>query len=217
MPPMPPPEPIAEKLAHIDTAAGLERVANDTDTYLRVLEKFADNQADAIAVASRALEEGDPETALRTLHTLKGSAGTIGATRLYELAADAEKRLREGTSLEGVPEREALLEEMTGVLEDIRGVLGAARGAQSGESPESPEAPRELLDRLREQLESFDTEAQKTVETLTSSFHDDSTAPLLDELSRAVSRYDFEKALELLERLTDAVPGQRPETSTEAG
>ncbi|WP_052199478.1 response regulator [endosymbiont of unidentified scaly snail isolate Monju] len=41
--PDPSPEPLAEELAHIDTAAGLERVAHNTDTYLRVLEKFADN------------------------------------------------------------------------------------------------------------------------------------------------------------------------------
>lgn len=147
---------------------------------------------------------------------MKGSAGTIGATRLYGLAADAEKRLREATSPEGLPEKEALFEEMTGVLEDIRGLLAAVRGAQSGESPAPLEAPGELLEKLREQLESFDTEAQKTVKTLTSSFHDDNTAPLLDELSRAVGRYDFEKALELLERLNDTLPAQRPETSTEA-
>jgi len=207
------PEPLAGKLAHIDTRAGLERVGNDTGTYLRVLEKFTDNQADAIAAASQALEAGDPQTALRILHTLKGSTGTIGATRLHELVTDAEQRLREDTALEALPQKEALLEEMSGVLEDIHGVLAAAQDAQTGETPASPEAPRELLERLHEQLENFDTEAQKTLEMLTSSFRDDHTAALLDELSRAVGRYDFEGALELLERLHDAGPGQRTDTT----
>ena len=62
-------------------------------SYIRLLDKFSDNQQHAITNISMAMIRNDHTTAIRTAHTLKGTAGSIGAVRLQKIAAQLETKL----------------------------------------------------------------------------------------------------------------------------
>ena len=77
-------------LAGVDTIAGLARVGGNVRSYLKLLNKFAENQADAISEIRSAFDDSDKELSVRLAHTLKGVGGAIGATNLQEAAAKLE-------------------------------------------------------------------------------------------------------------------------------
>jgi response regulator RpfG family c-di-GMP phosphodiesterase/signal transduction histidine kinase len=81
-------------LPGLDPAAGLGRMAGRQDLYLDVLAQFASDQGDAPARIRAALAAGDPGTAERLAHTLKGLAGTLGAGPVEAWSADLEAAIR---------------------------------------------------------------------------------------------------------------------------
>lgn len=80
----------------LDLKAGLSRSAGRVELYTRVLGRFAADQAKSLAEIDTALQQGRIEDATRAAHSLKGTAGQIGADGLAAEAAMAEAALREG-------------------------------------------------------------------------------------------------------------------------
>ena len=80
----------------LDVRTGLSYVMGSGALYLSLLRKFVPGQRDTVAKIRAALDDGDPVTAERLAHTLKGVAGTIGAGALQALAAEADRRLKAG-------------------------------------------------------------------------------------------------------------------------
>ena len=78
----------ADLMAHLtalpglDTQKGLVSLAGKQASYIRQLRKFAERQPVEMANLQQALVDGDWITAKRIAHTLKGLAGTMGATSL---------------------------------------------------------------------------------------------------------------------------------------
>jgi CheY-like chemotaxis protein len=191
---------ILHDLKHLNTAAGLERLGGTSSAYLRLLQKFADNQSSVIQEASKALGDRDSEKAMRLLHTLKGTAGSIGAEKLQELAAQAEPEAHSGISDAVLPKQAELTAALSAVLEEISRLL-PAQAEKTSELVVSDEERLTLLGRLKTQLEDFDTEAEKTVDALMQSCRDAAEQTVLRDLAKAAAQYDFEKAAELLKSL----------------
>ncbi len=84
------------EIAGLDVQAGLRRVLNRRASYESLLRKFIAGQADAVSAVRAQVAAGERETAVRTAHTLKGIAGTIGATLLQERAAVVEQAVKAG-------------------------------------------------------------------------------------------------------------------------
>jgi signal transduction histidine kinase/CheY-like chemotaxis protein/HAMP domain-containing protein len=105
----------------LDIDLGLAMVRGNMPRYLRVLNLFVDGHAmdgKQIAEWLAAKEFG----ALRRLaHTLKGSGGTIGATRLYELASHLDSAIHHNAEA-GAIDRScvALIAELTVLVEAIQ-------------------------------------------------------------------------------------------------
>lgn len=77
-----------------DTEGALRRFMNNEAFYERFLLKFMDDKTfDAIAPA---LEAGDAEGGFMAAHTLKGIAGNLGFTALYEAVCVLVEFLRAG-------------------------------------------------------------------------------------------------------------------------
>ena len=92
---------------HIDLGrlTELEELAGDGAAAAALLEEF-------VSVAQEALEAvrtaGDAARLARAAHRLAGSASTIGAKRIAEMAADLEKRARGGEQPDVAPLIEAV-------------------------------------------------------------------------------------------------------------
>ncbi len=80
----------------LDVNDGLKRFASNENLYIRSLSRFAETYENVVATLEEYLDQGDRESALRTAHSLKGVAGTIGAKNLFNLSEDLEGELGEG-------------------------------------------------------------------------------------------------------------------------
>lgn len=82
-------------ISGIDSAPALRRMMGNTDLYISSLRKFSMLQENMAEVTRLALNADDWPTAQRYAHTLKGVAGSIGATDLAAEAATLEHALAE--------------------------------------------------------------------------------------------------------------------------
>jgi two-component system sensor histidine kinase/response regulator len=64
--------------------------------HAELLRKFADSHGETVAACRHHLAAGDFATAQGLAHTLKGTAGMLGATRLQGLATDLEAAIHQG-------------------------------------------------------------------------------------------------------------------------
>jgi PAS domain S-box-containing protein len=74
----------------LDASAGLRMVQGDQSRYETLLNMFRDTRTDTPAALRRALADRNVEDAARLAHTVKGSAGLIGAVEVQRAAAEAE-------------------------------------------------------------------------------------------------------------------------------
>jgi HPt (histidine-containing phosphotransfer) domain-containing protein len=183
-------------LQGIDTEAGVARVGGNIQSYLKLLNKFSENQSNAIGDIRSAITDGDSELSVRLAHTLKGTGGTIGATALQEAAAKLEARLKEDTKdlptkLMAAAEQE--LDRILGQISDLTstGDEGDA-DAQNGLPADLPERMRALLDRLDE----YDSEAEDLVNEIIDQVKGTEIHDALLSLRKRVGQYDFEAAAE---------------------
>ncbi|NCC34641.1 MAG: response regulator, partial [Chloroflexia bacterium] len=72
----------------------LERLGGKTNLYRQLIQRFLDDHGNDSQRIAQALAAGQAEEALRMAHTLKGVAGTIGATTLHAEADRIEQALR---------------------------------------------------------------------------------------------------------------------------
>ena len=87
--------------ANVDYENGIKRFAGNAMLYEKYLLKFKDDVH--YEAAKAAYEAGDYETLLKEAHTLKGVAGTLGLTDIYQTCSNIVTALR-GERTEQVPQ-----------------------------------------------------------------------------------------------------------------
>jgi CheY-like chemotaxis protein len=95
---------------------GLRSFRGNAQHLAKLLRRFATEHSKDVALARSHLHAGDTEAAQRTLHSLKGLAGTAGLIELQTLALEAEQRVRHGAPHGQVEEA---LQAMEPVMEAI--------------------------------------------------------------------------------------------------
>ncbi|MEO5351734.1 MAG: response regulator [Magnetococcus sp. XQGC-1] len=182
-------------LAGIDTEKGVQRVGGRVRAYFKVLATFVDSQADLLHRIGRSLEQRQQDEAIRLAHTLKGSAGTIGASALHVLAASLEAELRQQPG----PPNETLWSELTAEMGRILEVIGHALRENvplDGEACPG-DSVVDLLPRLRvlhDMLQGYDSEAGEVLDGILDSVSSLEVRNGLEPLRRHVSRFDFDSA-----------------------
>ncbi|MBF0273351.1 MAG: PAS domain S-box protein [Magnetococcales bacterium] len=132
-------------LPGIDRDAALVRLGGNRGLYVKLLFRFLEGHRQTDQEVRQALSDGETVVAIRLLHTLKGVAGSVGATALQELCLAMENDLGQGVG--GVDEaRLTLLEEaLRGVVRVIEAGCASLVLASPERTP-AEEAPR--ADRL---------------------------------------------------------------------
>ena len=120
-------------IAGLDVKAAMGRMMNDRSMYERLLRKFAwGDSAGAAASIIGQLDRGDLAEAQRSAHTMKGSAGMLGATELQARAAALESALKaQEPAGEVLAASARLAEELARLVEALRAALpqqGDGRG-----------------------------------------------------------------------------------------
>jgi len=208
--------PLPAAIEGLDLAAGLSRVANKPLIYLKLLRMFESDHAQAASIVRQALVADDRELALRTLHSMKGVAGNIGATAVSAAARDLETLVAERGEAAAIETALATFEDRLGrQVASLRIALASnpaiALASQAPASatqfePTRLASLRPGLETLREQVAQSDAGAGDTLETLLDPLRVAVPGDQLQALERSIDRYDFDRAQELL----DAWLGETP-------
>jgi len=137
----------------------LRRVLGKWPAYEDLLRRFGTGQAQSVEEARVALAAGDVARAERAMHTLRGTAGSIGAADLARQAGEAEHALRHGEPEPQILARLAAVEErLHPLLAALAAALPAAAAAPAATAQDMGEA-RATASRLLALLGDDDAEA----------------------------------------------------------
>ncbi|MES2886085.1 MAG: response regulator [Pseudomonadota bacterium] len=187
------------RLPGVDTAQGLAQTGGKPARYLDLLKRFHTGQASVPGLIEAAAQAGDQELAVRLAHTLRGTAGTLGAYGLQGIAAELEAALKTQN-----PAWRQRLGEVQAQLNPLLAALAAAFADGDAATPAPAQASGSfdpaLLDTLASQIESYDSQATETVATLRDALGRDAPK-LLMVLDEHLMNFAFDEAARLLPAL----------------
>ncbi len=205
----------------LDLEGALQRLGGDRPLLERLLERFAQTQAEAASKLGEAFTAGESDAARRGVHTLKGLAGAIGARDLELACGAVERGLRDSGASRSMGA--SVVKELDRVLRFLgdhpAGTLAAAEALDETLQAAAPEehkasSAEELLERLKDQLRKDDVAAKATCATLLSTISpselttDGTVEPRpgaaawatnVAAAAEAIDSYDFADALRILE------------------
>jgi HPt (histidine-containing phosphotransfer) domain-containing protein len=188
-------------LPGIDVKAGMATCTNKESLYTRMLIKFRDSQGQFAELFAAAKTDPDPVAPTRCAHTLKGTAGNIGARDLQAAAAELEHACLEGKTAEEIEVLfQKALAELAAIMPGLEKVgAGGTAVAATPVAPEIPEAElKAKLDKLKHLLEESDSEAGDLLSDLLDKLGNTPLAKQLKPVATAIEGFDFDAALEKL-------------------
>jgi signal transduction histidine kinase/DNA-binding response OmpR family regulator/HPt (histidine-containing phosphotransfer) domain-containing protein/CHASE3 domain sensor protein len=202
-------------VAELDTKGGLARVGGNRTLYLKLLREFIDEQGQAVDRIADALAQGSSGLAERLAHTLKGVAGSLGATQVQSAAGALEKLIRDRAGAEQV---ESVKQQVAAALDPLVRGLRNAFSTTAAEPPTHPATPpspadaaqsREAAVKLTTMLSELDPGAADFVEANREALRSVVGGERWPEFERLVQRYNFADAQTLLENALKSLPGAR--------
>ena len=191
-------------LPGIDVEAGMATTMHNEKLYTRLLAKFRDNQRDFAALLATAQADPDPSAAARAAHTLKGTAGNIGAKGVQAAAGELEHAFLVQASAADIDILLArTLEQLAPVITGLHGI-----GAEAADTPAERSAPQHIdtpaltagLKQLGVLLQESDADAGDAVEALQALVQGTPLAITLKQVAAKVAEFDFDAALDTLQR-----------------
>ncbi|MBI4998819.1 MAG: response regulator [Rhodocyclales bacterium] len=186
--------PVSAGVATLARDAAIARLGGNSDMYQRLLGRFREDQATAAERIRAALADGERDTARRHAHTLKGLAGNIGAEALMAAAAATERALGGDAPVDDA--LASLATELDAVLAAIDG-RPAMASKPPGEELDAAQFAAGMSDLYR-LLRDDDALAVQRLEQLRPTLAGRLAPGELERIAKAVARYEFESAAELL-------------------
>ena len=184
-----------ERIEGIDIKKGLERVNNNRELYVRILQKFLSSTSSFQKKTIGLLQNNNTEEIKAQLHSLKGVSGNLGATAIYEKLAETEKAFAHGIPKDA----QAVINELNDMLEAFRKSVLMVIGKEPlpGKPPAKKTDVKTLLTELEKMKQHFgegDMEGGEIFNKLYPKLLDITETILL---KNAVDQYNFDKAAEI--------------------
>jgi signal transduction histidine kinase/HPt (histidine-containing phosphotransfer) domain-containing protein/ActR/RegA family two-component response regulator len=177
----------------IDTKAGVLRVGGNPATYARMLRMFCDTHAGAALALIAALGNGERDNAERIAHSINGVAANLGAQGLSDTAAVLEHAIAGGR------ESEAMIDAFAAGLARTIAAIGAPVEVTAPVALAKADAA-DVIASLTAYLGEHSGETVDYLElhegTLKAALGQDA----FDDLSKAINRFDFAAAQQVLTR-----------------
>jgi len=182
----------------IDVERGLASVRNRASSYRRLLRLFVDSHGDDMNQLRTKYSERDMDAARRIAHSLKGAAGTLGATSIQATAAQLENSLRVAASDIEVSELVDRIEFLARSLSlAVRQIDAAATDAGSRRIVDWDRISQ-ALDRLAPLVDTDDTRANTVLAEVSEELRP-ALGECYDRLAAALARFDFFAAQGVIE------------------
>ncbi len=183
----------------IERAAALQRLGGNLSLLDDINREFALRTPDLLARARAHIDSGVLAPVMAALHTLKGSAGTVGARQLADAAARLEARIKSGQC-------DALVEHMDALEALAQASIGALAAAEPTRAlPETIADAATLAARFAELCALLEQTNMRAV-TVYAQLRREAGGPMqarLGALSAAIAALDFKGALRECDALRD--------------
>ena len=189
-----------QNLPGIDAQVGMATTMNNEKLYMRMLLKFRDGQgqfADLFDLACTDTDQAAPE---RCAHTLRGTAGNIGARRVQEAAGQLEQACKVNAPRPQIDAlRQLVLKELAAVIDGLHMLDATTRPATAPTTTVDAAQLQTLSLRLQALLQEDDAEAGDVWDE-----HEDLFMQAYpdqgQQIASSLQNFDFETALEALQQ-----------------
>lgn len=188
----------------VDVKGGVRRVAGDERLYVDLLKKYLKQFAETERELRRELALEDKKEALYRVHTLRGVAGNLGVTLLYELASQLEEQLTKNQQTSAFA---GMVEEHKSFLILVENFLALNQPSVVSDKPSGSEFE---LQTLLEQLLPFLQSMQpQTVKPLLAQLEEanwpDKYQQQLNQMAEHIESYHFPLAAEQVQNLLQSI------------
>ena len=184
----------------LDLAHGLSIVRN-REKYLGLLALFVDSHGDDPQRLQQMLDAGDLPGVQQLAHTLKGSAGNLGAMRVSEAANALQSAVRQTAARVEIDRCARKL------IDELLPLLAGIRGALATDSPAPPVVDPARVDEVLEKLEKLLKNGNMAASDLARAEEQLLRAALGkegDKIVRCIAHFDYEGALSIVRGRTGA-------------
>jgi len=205
-------------LPGIDVQAALANSGLDHRTFKTILLGFYNDSSCTRREIEQAAAEGRLDDLLHLAHSLKGSAGNIGAIGLQVAAARVEEECRKRLdSPVRSPDFDGMVRELLDSLEQVLGSLRSLATEEAGwAAPEPPPEPGEDTGQIFRDMEAaIDRADPEAIIQALHRIHRHAAAgtmvqpDLLSTLERQINRYDYDQARSTLQQMQQQSGGMR--------
>ncbi|BBD07393.1 PAS domain S-box protein [Desulfovibrio ferrophilus] len=203
---------LPESLPGIDMDNGLKRVAGNSKLYAKLLMDFHRDYVECVSEIRDSIATNKLELAQRQAHTVKGVAGNIGASALFEAAANVDAALKKEDYEQALGMLGALQEQLDVVLgplgdfaqiqADAELAREAAEASQGGDI--DPEALTQALEDLKRMLDKSNPDAELALEKVRKELRGE-LSNQVHQLADKLDMFDFKGALTELDGIARAM------------
>jgi two-component system sensor histidine kinase/response regulator len=198
-------EGLPAELPGIKISKALRALNIDKDIFKNILIRFLGSNKDTMHKIRSAFESEDWELLMQMSHSLKGSAGNIGADELSKAAMDLEMASRKASvkppALSLIDGLDTSLDEVLRSLQTLADTRESEALRVGGDSLDMSQLKQELI-QLANALKMADPEAiRRQMEKVRE--HADSSA--LQELENRINTYDYDEALETIKKISENI------------
>ena len=192
-------------LPGIDVLAGMAVCTHNESLYLRMLIKFRERHGRFADLFAAAQVDPDCHAAARAAHTLKGTAGNIGAKGVQAAAGELERASVEKRPLDALLAN--TLAELAIVIPGLQALQFGLEPAASGRIDATGRAPmpeadlKIYFDKLKALLQESEAEAEDLLRELLIKLGASPLALALKPVAQAIADFDFDEALLRLEQV----------------
>ena len=188
--------PIRQRL---DVEEGLDRLMGERALYLQILRRFLQDHRDSCTRIETLLAQQLEGQAQLAAHSLKGSAGLIGAQLVHDHTVLVENAIAAGAGSAGLlPQLDTLLQDACASIDKLLHEHGDTVAASEAPAID-PAQLRSLIEELAELLRDGDGAAIDLVEKSAPVLAAALGVPTFQMVAAATHAFDFETALDALE------------------
>ncbi|MBF0160293.1 MAG: response regulator [Magnetococcales bacterium] len=201
---------LPDRLPGVQLDVALRQVGGNRSLLAKLLKQFYQDYQDMAATLQAAWQQGATDQVLRLLHTLKGIAGTLGATDLHLVVRDSEAAIKEqGLTVAGSTWLPQLEQALTLVLQGMAQWSGVSDQGLIQPAEDQPAVDTvqltPLLLQLAQRLEAGFSSAIDQLDTITTHLDHSQHRPVLQAMRQQIEEYEFESALQSLAQLAQAL------------
>ncbi|WP_321414839.1 response regulator [uncultured Desulfobacter sp.] len=197
--------PITE-IQGINVPDGLTRIGGNTKAYFKLLRSFANNNARFKMNLKNVMKNKDWNKAILMAHSLKGSCGNIGAMELFSLCRDLENQLQKQNRNiqlidDALENTDTMLQQIITAINQVLAEIETSE-AKNGYQAKTEELLR-VIGKLHIALKTNDAQSSNILTQIEGMVNDADMVRLVSKIRKWIDVFDYEKALELLEKRTD--------------